>query len=416
MASEDAFKPNITDGSKNALLAAARRGGFQWASKEVITIKKVLIVQPHAMTYYPLVAKKISAYHKAKGDSVEMVHGRNFGRWDLCYVTTLLSVNFSQYVSIVDFYKRFCDEIRIGGPAATAMWEDIYRATGIMPHRGLVPEFEAVKPDHSIIGPEFNYSLSFASRGCPRKCPYCLVPIHEPEFIYRVENLADQIDLSRRDLMLCDNNILASNKLPEIVEELVGLGFGESSKRNARRVDLNQGVDARLFTMEKAKLLRRLNLRPLRFALDSVENCDAFESSVENAVNAGFKQMSAYLLYNYYHPVTGEGDKPDDLFKRLNLIKRLNAKYSLRIYSFPMRYIPLTARDRKYSSPKWSLVQLRGFQIMKNVCRGVLPTGESSFEAVVGRSVSEFLTNLCRTDDQVYRKKPVVNGQVALNF
>ncbi|WP_421070370.1 hypothetical protein [Pelotomaculum propionicicum] len=382
----------------------------------MIIIKKVLIVQPHPMTYYPLVSKKISAYHKANGDKVEMVQGRVFGRWDVCYITTLLSVNISQYISTIEFYKQFADRVEVGGPAATAMWQEIHKETGIMPHRGLVPEFEAIQMDHSIIGPEYGYSQAFASRGCPRSCKWCLVPIHEPKFIDKVDNLAEQIDLTRRDLMLMDNNLLFSRKLPEIVEELVTLGFGQSGKRNARRVDVNQGADARLFSMDNARLLRKLNILPLRFALDSIENCDAFKKAVENAIKVGFKEMSAYMLYNFFDPETGQGDKPSDLFTRLNLVKELNAKYNIRIYTFPMKFLPLTARDRKHRSPLWSSIQLRGFQLMKNVCRGVLPTGKASFEKVVGKSVGEFLLNLRRTDEQVYKKKPVSSNQMALNF
>jgi hypothetical protein len=218
--------------------------------------------------------------------------------------------------------------------------------------------------------------------------------------------------------MLLDNNILASKKLDKIVQELVRLGFGAKSepsrKCNKRRVDINQGVDVRLFTLEKAKLLRELNIRPLRFALDSLDVMDAFEKAVEIAVKVGFKEISTYMLYNFYSEKTG-GDRPEDLFTRLELVNRLNEAYGIRIYVFPMKYIPLSQRDRNFISPLWTKATLRGFQLMRNICHGVLPTGRESFKTVVGRNITEFLANLRRTDEQVYHKKDMP-GQMALVY
>lgn len=367
--------------------------------------KKVLLVQPHKMIYYPNAFKKMSAHYKARGYKVETVKGRTWGRWDLVLITTLMSSYYHEVIDAIDFYQNFSSEVRVGGPMATAMAEDILKDTGIVAHKGLVPEFEEAGFDHSVIAPEYGYSQAHATRGCTRSCIWCMVPKHEPKFIDMVDNFAEQIDLSRKDLMLLDNNILASKKLDKIVEQLVNLGFGTNSepgrKRYTRIVDLNQGNDVRLFTPEKAKLLRKLNLQPLRFALDSLEVMDAFEKAVECAVKAGFKNISTYMLYNFYDEKAG-GDRPEDLFLRLDHVNRINQKYGISLYVYPMSYMPLTQRDRKFVSPLWDTVKLRGFQLMRNVCRGVLPTGRESFKAVVGRNVTEFMNNLQRTDAEVY--------------
>lgn len=79
-----------------------------------------------------------------------------------------------------------------------------------------------------------------------------------------------------------DNNILASSKLSEIVDDLVSLGFERNNKSykkiqgkrvvyQTRRVDFNQGIDARLLTEDKMAQLARLEIQPLRIAFDHAD-------------------------------------------------------------------------------------------------------------------------------------------------
>jgi hypothetical protein len=78
----------------------------------------------------------------------------------------------------------------------------------------------------------------------------------EPEFIPFIP-LDKQLDPNKRDLILLDNNVLASPEFPQIIDEIKRHGFGKGSffKKARRRVDFNQGVDARLLTEDKMELL-----------------------------------------------------------------------------------------------------------------------------------------------------------------
>ena len=63
----------------------------------------------------------------------------------------------------------------------------------------------------------------------------------------------------RRDLMLMDNNVVASPRFKDILAEIRDLGFhrGAKLKRKGervaaqRRVDFNQGVDARILCKDR---------------------------------------------------------------------------------------------------------------------------------------------------------------------
>ena len=80
----------------------------------------------------------------------------------------------------------------------------------------------------------------------------------------------------RRDLMLMDNNVVASARFKEIIAEIRDLGFvrGAKLKRDGervgslRRVDFNQGVDARILCKDRMYLreLSSICLSPLRIA------------------------------------------------------------------------------------------------------------------------------------------------------
>jgi hypothetical protein len=61
-------------------------------------------------------------------------------------------------------------------------------------------------------------------------------------------------------------------------------------------VDFNQGIDARLFTEEKANLLGKINIRPLRIAFDSWNNRKYHENAIRLSAKAGIKNFSNYIL------------------------------------------------------------------------------------------------------------------------
>ena len=83
----------------------------------------------------------------------------------------------------------------------------------------------------------------------------------------------------KRDLILMDNNVVASANFRKIIAEIVDLGFerGAKLKRGRyevqRRVDFNQGVDARILCKDPMYLqqLAKIALKPLRIAFDHLE-------------------------------------------------------------------------------------------------------------------------------------------------
>lgn len=154
--------------------------------------------------------------------------------------------------------------------------------------------------------------------------------------------------------------------------------------KKQRLVDFNQGLDARLVTDAKMKKLSEINIRPLRIAYDEINITETYNNAVRLAVKYGITDLSNYILYNYH-------DKPEDFYHRLENNIKLNKKYGVKIYSFPMKYIPVTDKNRSdYIGMHWNRKYLRAIQSVLNVTKGSVSPGEHFFYKAFGKNIQEF--------------------------
>jgi len=222
-----------------------------------------------------------------------------------------------------------------------------------------------------------NASIGYVTKGCTNRCAFCAVPKLEPEFIPFIP-LDRQLDPNKRDLILLDNNVLASPEFSQIVDEIKKHGFGKGSsfKKARRRVDFNQGVDARLLTEDKMELLGQLAIDPLRIAFDDIKLEKMYIEKMRLAHKYGIRSLSNYILFNYR-------DTPEDFYRRLKINIELNEELGLSIFSFPMKFVPLDAKDRKHVGPNWTKTQLRGIQCILHATHGVVGPRRPFFEKLL---------------------------------
>ena len=64
-----------------------------------------------------------------------------------------------------------------------------------------------------------------------------------------------------------------------------------------RHVDFNQGIDARLLTEEKIKLLAKIEINPLRIAFDHIKYKQLYSSRIDLAAKYNMSHLSNYILY-----------------------------------------------------------------------------------------------------------------------
>jgi len=153
-------------------------------------------------------------------------------------------------------------------------------------------------------------------------------------------------------------------------------------------IDFNQGLDGRRFDIEKAKKISEIEIQPLRIAFDFWKMHKKYEESVRLAYKVGIKKLSNYLLYN-------DKDHPDELYNRICLNIELCEELDITIYSFPMKYHPITDpkyfRNRDYiGRPHWNRKFIRAIQAILNSTHGKIGRGKQFFEAAFGKNLEEF--------------------------
>ncbi|WMJ83166.1 hypothetical protein RBH76_10570 [Oscillospiraceae bacterium MB24-C1] len=157
-------------------------------------------------------------------------------------------------------------------------------------------------------------------------------------------------------------------------------------KRPLKRfIDFNQGLEAARITPEKMELLAQLPLNPVRIAFDhynpaAVEN---YRRAIVTAYECGINHFSNYMLYNF-------DDRPDSLWYRLKLNIDLAKELHISIFSFPMKYMPISKTDRSHIGPHWNKKYLQAISAILLVTKGVVAQGENFFNRAFGTDIDEF--------------------------
>ncbi len=384
--------------------------------------KRVLLVEPsYKVKYPPLGLMKISTFHKQRGDEVVFYKGTRAAvrdqKWDTIYISTLFTYQWNTVIRTIKFYQRskYACDIKVGGILASLLSEDLKEETGIKPCIGLWEEVDRLPPDYKLFEGVYEYrvndaSIGYTTRGCIRHCPFCAVTQLEPEFTPYIP-LKGQIDSGKKDLLLLDNNVLASPEFPRIIAEIKKCGFHNGAKFNGRLryVDFNQGVDARLLTEDRMELLSQIAIFPLRIAFDDIRMKKLYIEKVRLAKKYGIKRLSNFILYNF-------NDTLEDFYERLRINIELNEELGSSIFSFPMRFIPLDAKDRKYvDNPHWTEKQLRGIQCILHATHGVVGPRKPFFERAFGGDVEEFKYIIEQSEEHIFYREQMKLYEGAAN-
>ena len=174
----------------------------------------------------------------------------DFAIFDIVGVTTLFTFYWKQTVETINYAKKFCKpdgRMLVGGIASSLLPDRMFEATGIHPHQGLLDKpgdidegnddiIDELPLDYSILEeidykyPANNAYFGYMTRGCIRKCPFCAVSRLEPNYKKYI-GIAEQLKYvdehfgARRDLLLMDNNVFASDCFNQIIDEIKACGF-----------------------------------------------------------------------------------------------------------------------------------------------------------------------------------------------
>ena len=204
--------------------------------------------------YKNFALEKLRLYHHIKGDCVQDYFALN--KYDKVYVSSIFSST----------KKTIVPENAICG------------GTGFDVASKLPPDVESIKP---------HLNFGFTTRGCIRKCSFCIVPAKEG-YIRKEGDLLDLWDGVARDIVLFDNNILA---LPSHFALVC-----EQAKANRLRLDFNQGLDHRLLTPEIIGLMKSILHIEYRFAFDHPSYLDSVDKAITLLQSRGINRCLWYVL------------------------------------------------------------------------------------------------------------------------
>lgn len=187
-----------------------------------------------------LALMKISAWHKAHGDTVEWC--LPLDHYDIVYQSKVFDDTYSPDID----YIPNADKIVRGG-------------TGYGLDNRLPDEVEHMYPDYSLY-PDLtkDTAYGFLTRGCPRHCDFCIVGDKEGLKSQKVADL-NEFWRVQKNIVLLDPNLLACRDHPDLLRQLADSGA---------YVDFSQGLDIRMTTPENIALLNRVKVKNIHFAWD----------------------------------------------------------------------------------------------------------------------------------------------------
>lgn len=242
-------------------------------------------VDGHNFPNIPLM--KISAYHKAKGDAVTWYQPLFTGHCDIVYM--------SKVFSFTPDYQYFIDADKIvkggsGYAISTAGGVERYNKAA---DAALPEEIEHIYPDYSLY-PELtkDTAYGFLTRGCPRGCDFCHVKEKEGQRSYKVADLSE-FWRGQKNIVLCDPNLIACPDWRDLLQQLID---------SRAVIDINQGIDIRIMTAEKAELIKRLRVSTVHFAWDRYEDKEKIIPKFrefKEITGWGSRKTAVYVLCNF---------------------------------------------------------------------------------------------------------------------
>lgn len=233
---------------------------------------------------------KVSQWHKNQGDEV----GFNIENPDIVYGSCIFKVNAPKAYNLLIKYSNSI--VAIGGPG-------IGKAQ-------LPDEINLLKPDYSLY-PDLDYSIGYSTRGCPRKCYFCIVPAMEGN-IRIVQHPREWHNEKFEKIIFLDNNILAlKNWFFEVTDWII---------EKKLRACFNQGLDIRLIDFESAKRLSEIRMIPGHlhtFAFDDIKSKEDVLRGIELLKWHRIHLKNKVMFFVYVH----DDSQVDDALERCNILR-----------------------------------------------------------------------------------------------
>lgn len=278
-----------------------------------------------------LACMKISAHHKAIGDAVELK---------------------TDYDSLADYDAVYISKVFTDTPVPDAVLKldnVSYGGTGFYCDKApcLSAAIEHQRPDYHLydawVQEQLNhggkrseyayytdYSIGFLTRGCFRKCAFCVNQNYDR--VYSHSPLSEFLDTTRPKICLLDDNFLGSPRWKDLLLEL---------QQTGKPFQFKQGLDERLLTDEKCALLFASKYDgDYIFAFDNVADANIIEKKIILAR----KYTNAVLKFYCFCGFDRNGRWDTDFWRQdiFDLLLRIRLLMQHRCLPYVMRFARYT--------------------------------------------------------------------------
>lgn len=286
-----------------------------------------------------LVSEKLSGYYKSKGNNVILkLDYNNLEDFDKVFISKvftdtsiderILSLSNVEYGGTGFFFDR-----------APSLPLDIEH---ILPDYNLYNDFIKKEIENGKNESSFkeylDYSVGFLTRGCFRKCGFCVNQKYNK--VFKNSYLEEFHDSTRKKFCFLDDNFLGYHNWKNELKQIINIG---------KPFKFKQGLDERLLTEEKCDLLfNSFYDGDITFAFDSIKDYDLIKSKLELIKKYITKQVKFYILCGF------ESIDLDDIINTFERIKLL------------MQYgcIPYIMRYQSANNKPWESSKYRGIYIL----------------------------------------------------
>lgn len=283
-----------------------------------------------------LALMKLAGYYKSMGHEVTLIYNNyeEVKRYDKVFISKVFS--FTK----VPKWVIELEHVKIGG---TGFFPDggenlSYEIEHHMPYYDLYKEYVegelALGKRRSRFADYLDYSIGFTTRGCFRKCSFCVNKKYNRAFIH--SPVSEFLDDKRPFVYLWDDNILAFENWEEVLNDIEATG---------KQFQFRQGIDIRLMTDKKAKRFNDSKYHgDFIFAFDHIQDREKIIEKVQLWKRYSTKICKMYVISGY------ESQDAEDIrgvFERIKILMKYGS------LPYIMRY-----EDYKKSKYRGMYVQL----------------------------------------------------------